>query len=189
MRAFALAVAALALSACGSENSSNQTEASACAAQATHNVTWSETERQDAIVARAEGPSCTQAVVVWTMRNADGDALWVFASTYYDMTAGGNPPDDAPATEASAVQEFLTSWVNVTEMRSGQLPEWRADQSRPGEGVEPFGYETPFDREVYDMMRQRNLPTICYAAAVAAVQCLVMDPASHAPTMIVAYGS
>ena len=39
------------------------------------------------------------------------------------------------------------------------------------------------------MLRARNLRMICYAAAVEATQCLVIDPASHAPTMIVAYGS
>jgi len=38
------------------------------------------------------------------------------------------------------------------------------------------------------MLRARNLPMICYAAAAEASQCLIVDPASHAPTMMVAYG-
>jgi len=47
---------------------------------------------------------------------------------------------------------------------------------------------TPFDRETYEMLRARNLAMICYAAAVEASQCLIIDPGSQAPTMIVAYG-
>lgn len=187
MRHMIFAIAALALGACAQEQPSR--EAAACTETVTHDVTWSQGGAADTITAHGEGPSCKQAVVTFVARNSVGDPLWTFASTYYDMTVGGLPPEGAPDVTGEELRRFLTSWADVTEMRSNELPEWRADQSRPGEGVQALAYESPFEREVYEGMRSRGLPTICYAAAVAAVQCLVIDPASHAPTMIVAYGS
>lgn len=187
MRHVMFAIAALALSACAPPQQQAATEG--CALRATHDVIWSQQAAPDTITARSDGPTCKQAVVSFVARNAQGDPLWTFASTYYDMTVGGAPPEGAPDVTNDQVQSFLASWADVTLKTSTDLPEWRAGQSRPGEGVEALGYETPFDREVYEAMRGRGLPIICYAAAVAAVQCLIMDPASHAPTMIVAYGS
>ncbi|MEZ6022191.1 MAG: hypothetical protein R3C16_01975 [Hyphomonadaceae bacterium] len=37
------------------------------------------------------------------------------------------------------------------------------------------------------MLRAGDLPMLCYAAAVEASQCLIIDPLSHAPAMIVAF--
>ena len=187
MRIFLFAIAAIGLSACAEPQPEHA--AAACSQTATHNVTWSQAGAADTITAHGEGPSCKQAVVTFVARDAAGDPLWTFASTYYDMTVGGAPPEGAPDIAPEELQRFLASWADVTETTSSDLPEWRDGMSRPGEGVEALGYETPFTREVYEAMRGRGLPTICYAAAVAAVQCLVIDPASHAPTMIVAYGS
>jgi hypothetical protein len=56
------------------------------------------------------------------------------------------------------------------------------------EGAETFSYDTPFDREVYEMLRARDLPMICLAAALEGSQCLIVDPATHAPALMVAYG-
>jgi hypothetical protein len=185
MRTLLLALAALTLAACGERAT---TADAACARSVTHDVTWSDAAAPDVITTRADGPSCTQAVVTFAIRDAGGDPLWAFASTYYDLTAGGPPPDGAPAVTNEQMDEFLTGWANVTESRSGELPEWRADAATLTESATTFAYDTPFDRETYEMLRGRNLPMICYAAAAEGTQCLVVDPFSHAPTMIVAYG-
>jgi len=129
-----------------------------------------------------------QAVVTFVARNAAGDPLWAFASTYYDMTAGGAPPEGAPAVLVADVDRFLAGWADVTTQRSSELPEWREGVATLTESATTFAYDTPFDRETYEMLRARNLPMICYAAAVEASQCLIVDPASRAPAMIVAYG-
>jgi hypothetical protein len=68
------------------------------------------------------------------------------------------------------------------------LPEWREGVDTLSSSAPTFSYNTPFERNTYEMLRARSLPMICYAAAVEATQCLVIDPASNAPTMIVAYG-
>lgn len=187
MRRIVVALAAaLALSACGQQQTAET--ATGCARSAAHEVTWSSEGAPDTITATSDGPSCLQAVVTLTMRNADGDALWVFSGTHYDLTAGGNPPEDAPAVTEAQMDEFLAGWANVSEMRSGELPEWRENAVSLTESVQGFSYDTPFERETYEMLRARNLPMVCYAAAAEASQCLLMDPASHAPTMIVAFG-
>lgn len=180
-----LLAAALALSACG-QNASTQ---SACARSATHEVTWSAEGSPDTITTRADGPSCAQAVVTFVARNSAGDPLWAFASTYYDMTFGGIPPEGAPAVTNEQMDAFLTGWANVTEERTAAfLPEWREGFETLSASAQTFSYDTPFDRETYEMLRARDLPMICYAAAVEASQCLIIDPASRAPIMIVAYG-
>lgn len=185
MRIFILA-AALTLTACGARET--VTAGQGCAREAAHEVTWTSEIAPDTITTRSDGPSCTQAVVTFTARNAAGDPLWTFASTYYDLTAGGLPPEGAsPATEEQ-MDTFLAGWANVTVTTSSTLPEWRAGVSTLTESAPTFAYDTPFERETYETLRARDLRMICYAAAVEATQCLVIDPATSAPTMIVAYG-
>ncbi|MCX7357319.1 MAG: hypothetical protein NT015_04115 [Alphaproteobacteria bacterium] len=186
---FVLIAAALALSGCTfSTNTAGTQNASGCERTATHNVTWSTDGADDTITTRSDGPTCAQAVVTFVARNSAGDPLWVFASTYYDMTSGGIPPEGAPAITDEQMDTFLAGWANVTLQRSGELPAWREGFDSLSASAQTFSYDTPFDRETYEAMRARNLQMICYAAAVEATQCLIIDPSSHAPIMIVAYG-
>ena len=180
--------AALALGACGESPSPETQVMNGCSVTARHDVSWTSAEATDVILTSSQGPSCAQAVVTFVARNAEGDPLWAFASTYYDMTAGGVPPEGAPDVSMEQMRTFLAGWADVTTQRSGELPEWREGVATLTESATTFAYDTPFDRETYEMLRARNLPMICYAAAVEASQCLIVDPASHAPTMIVAYG-
>lgn len=184
---FVLIAAALALSACNlSTNTAENT--AGCARTGTHNVTWSTEGAEDTITTTSHGPTCAQAVVTLVARNSSGDPLWVFASTYYDMTMGGIPPEGAPAVTDEQMDTFLAGWADVTLQRSGELPEWREGVDTLSASAQTFSYDTPFDRETYEAMRARNQQMICYAAAVEATQCLIIDPFSHAPVMIVAYG-
>lgn len=187
MRLLLIAALAIVAAAC-TQQTSQQSAANGCARTATHDVVWTQEGAPDTITTSSQGPSCAQAVVTFVARNTAGDPLWAFASTYYDMTAGGVPPEGAPAVTDEQMNTFLSGWANVTASRSGTLPEWREGVATLTESATTFAYDTPFDREVYEMLRARDLPMICYAAAVEATQCLIVDPASHAPTMIVAYG-
>jgi hypothetical protein len=184
MRILSLA-AALALSACGQTGPAAD---AGCARTATHDVTWSNESAPDIITTQSAGPSCAQAVVMFVVRNADGDPLWAFASTYYDMRMGGAPPEGAAPVPNEEMDEFLAGWANVSLQRSSELPEWREGFDTLSASAQTFSYDTPFDRETYEMLRARDLQMICYAAAVEASQCLIIDPASHAPIMMVAYG-
>jgi hypothetical protein len=182
-----LLVVVLALSSCGQPRDS-AVSAEGCARAATHEVSWTNADAPDVITARSEGPTCAQAVVTFVARNAEGDPLWAFASTYYDLTVGGVAPEDAAPVSEAEMDRFLSGWADVTQMRSSELPTWREGAATLTESATTFAYETPFDRETYEMLRARDLPMICYAAAAEATQCLIVDPASQAPTMIVAYG-
>lgn len=182
MRGIIFGFALFALGACGQTD-----QRSTCARTATHDVTWSSTT-PDTITASSDGPSCAQAVVSFVVRNGAGDPLWAFSSTYYDLTAGGVPPEGAPTVTTEQMDQFLAGWARATEMRSAELPEWREGVATLTESAATFSYDTPFDRETYEMLRGRNLPMLCYAAAVEGSQCLVIDPFSHAPIMIVACG-
>lgn len=186
MRELFLSLAVLTLAACGQRTATNADEG--CARVATHEVSWSNASAPDVVSARAEGPSCVQAVVTLSLRNADGDPLWAFASTYFDLTTGGAAPEDAPTIAAEEMDAFLAGWADVTLSSSGELPQWREGAATLSESATTFAYDTPFEREAYEMLRGRNLAMICYAAAVEATQCLVIDPLSNTPTMIVAYG-
>jgi hypothetical protein len=184
MRVLAVALAALSLTACGQPQ--NRTDTS-CAREVTREVIWSGVA-PDIITARAEGPNCVQAFVTLSIRSAAGEALWIHAGTYYDMVAGGAPPMDAPEVSDEQMDAFLASWAKPTLSRTGALPTWGEDAATLAESASVFSYDTPFDRETYEALRARNLPTLCYAAAVEATQCLIVDPLSNAPAMIVAYG-
>jgi hypothetical protein len=186
MRIALVLMTSIALSACEQQRTAGSGQG--CARSAAHELTWSDALASDVITARADGPSCRQAVVTWVARNAAGDPLWAFASTYYDMRFGGAAPEATPAVSEAEVDEFLAGWANVTEMRSGALPAWRAGASSLTESATTFAYDTPFDRETYEMLRARDLPMICFASAVEATQCLIIDPASNAPTVLAAYG-
>ena len=188
MRRFVFALVAIALVACGQQQQTATTTQSGCERSATHEVTWTNETTPDTITTRSEGPSCAQAVVTFIARNANGDALWAFASTYYDLTTGGVPPEGAPPVTDEQMDTFLAGWANVTVTRAGTLPEWREDAETLSASAQTFSYDTPFNRETYEAMRTRDLPMICYAASVEGTQCLIIDPASNAPIMIVAYG-
>ena len=188
MRRMVLGAAALFVCACGQQTQSPATPAvDGCARSRTHQVAWTNSDAPDTIIVRAQGPSCVQAVVTFIARNARGDPLWTFISTYHDMTTGGLAPADARPVSPEQIDRFLAGWANVTAQSSGRLPEWREGGQNVGSNG-GLTYTTSFARETYEAMRQRNLAMICYAAAVDATQCLVVDPSSNAPAMIVAYG-
>jgi hypothetical protein len=188
MRGTILGAATLLLCACGQQTqTASAPTPSGCARSATHQLVWTDPQAPDTITAHSEGPSCAQAAVSLVARNAHGDPLWTFINTYHDMTAGGRAPDDAPAVSSEQVDRFLTGWADVTAQTSNHLPEWREGAEHVGTNGDLI-YNTSFSRESYEAMRQRNLRMICYAAAVAVTQCLVVDPSSNSPALIVAYG-
>ena len=183
MRYFTL-ILPLALLACGQQQAANQ---GGCALSASHEITWSNPDSPDTVTTRADGPSCKQAAVTLVIRDAQGDPLWAFASTHYAMTAGdGAIPADASEVTETAMTQFLANWADVTMQSSGELPEWREGESALR--GETFSYHTDFEREAYAMLRGRDLPMACYAGGAETSQCLVIDPLSNAPALLVAYG-
>jgi hypothetical protein len=182
MRFLAL-VAFTLLGACGGAPSVD----AGCSRSARHEIAWSNAGARDVVAAYAEGPTCAQAIVTLSIRNAEGDPLWAFASTHLAMQAGdGALPEAATAVSAEKMDAFLANWANLSVQKSSTLPQWRDGDATLT--AETFSYHTDFDRAAYEMLRTRDLAMACYAAGVETVACLVVDPFSHAPAQIVAYG-
>jgi hypothetical protein len=160
--------------------------ASGCAREARHEITFSDPSKPDIVTARAEGPSCAQAIVTLTIRNADGDALWAFADTYQHMIAGDAPIEPAPKPED--VERFLKSWADVTLAKTSALPEWREGDEHLTGGDSGMSYSTALGREAYEELRKRDLNEACYAIHVEGSECIVMDPFAHTPISLVRFG-
>jgi hypothetical protein len=192
MRALAALLVTVALAACVQREGPPHPQAndSACARTKIHTVHWSSQTDADTVSARSEGPTCAQAVVTLTVRNRDGDPLWVFANTYHDLHTGGVPPPGItpPTVTTDEMEYFLTGFVDVTQMRSSQLPAWTDGAAGPADPSRPFHYSTAFPRDTYEALRASDRPLICYAAAAEATQCLIIDPASNSPAVIIAFG-
>lgn len=187
MRALATCAVAVFLAACNPHGDGARSD-SACVRVATRSTNWSSEQSVDTISARAEGPTCAQSVVTFTIRNADGDPLWTFASTFYEMTVGGRT-DEPAAVSAEEVDSFLASWVDVTVNRSSDLPAWTEGADALSAAADGMSYYTDLNRETYEDLRGRNLPQLCFAAGVDSSRCLVVDPHTHAPLAIVAFGA
>jgi hypothetical protein len=186
MRRWLIGALTLMAAACGGEGPQQTQSDAGCARTATREVIWSDDQAPDTVTATASGPTCAQTVVTLVIRSADGEPLWAFASTYYDMIIGGR--GEPIEVSEQDVDRFLAGWADVSLNTSGALPEWPEGAASPGEAVEGMAYYTEFDRETYNSLRARNLRQLCFAAAVEASQCLVIDPLSHAPAVLVAFG-
>lgn len=188
MRAALIGLLTLALAACSQQAQQNASIENGCALSAAHELNWSSEAQPDRVTATAEGPTCEQAVVTLVLRNAAGDPLWTLSNTYLDMVAGGGGPETPAPVAREEMQRFLDGWVDLSLGRSGELPAWTEGAATLTDAVQGMSYDTAFDRETYEALRARNLQQVCYAAATEASQCLIIDPASHSPTMIVAFG-
>lgn len=153
-----------------------------CARAATRELRLTGADTSERITARSSGPSCAQAIVVWTLRGANGDPLFVFASTYADMA---NNPVDRPVT-TDTMDNFLRAWIRAPVQSSEpSLPDWpEGAASLAASAPESASYDTPYERETYLALRARNLPLLCVFNSAESEQCLIVDPIAHAPTVI-----
>lgn len=184
MRFLILTAALLALGAC---NQAQQPVAqNGCARSVTHEVLFTNSETPDVFTASAEGPSCDQAVVSLTLRAADGTPLMTTSDIYTNIRFGGGRPPDAAPTSPEEMDQFLTGWANVSELKTGTLPAWAPGATAPeGDGI---SYSSDFGQEAYELMRARDSAMLCYAAGMEASSCIVVDPATNTPSKFVTFG-
>lgn len=194
MRLFWIAI--LALAACSPPPAPSQQPVAVgesgpgCTRAALKRVAFSDpSQSTDIVTAESKGPTCAQAVVTLTIRDAAGDPLWVHAETFAAMEGGGARPASMPAAVAADLDRFLASWADVTLKRTGDLPPWREGAATLGDSVTGMSYATPFDRLTYERLREQNVPDLCFAAGAESSQCIVMDPASHTPSLMVSFGA
>jgi hypothetical protein len=158
------------------------TQPAGCTREVTRNVRFSDDDTDDTLTVSASGPACGQAVLHLTIRAANGDPLWAFATIWKDMGRSENPtPQDVDA--------FLAQWATVELKKSGTLPEWREGAGSLEESEQGGSMSTPYGREAYEALRARDLPLLCFLNSMESSQCLIVDPASHAPTAIIFMGA
>lgn len=185
MRFFALACAALALSACGQERPAGP---KACARVATETAAWSNPAAPDTITANAEGPACAHAALTLVISNANGEVLWTYVSDYQSMVTGGALPENPAPVSFDDMDRFLELWADVSLIRSGTLPQWREQAAVLEENAEAAIYRTNLGRAAYESLRARDVNLICYAAHVDVSQCLAIESALNGAAMIVSFG-
>lgn len=190
MRALLLAAAAGLLAACSQPATETPVEAAAdegCMREYSRQVTFSNSQQPDTISVTAEGPNCRQAVVTLVLRNAAGDPLWVLASLYSNM--GPLDPQQAQDASFEQVDNFLRDWATGAALTTRNSPEWpetaaSLQEADSGGGV----YWTPYQREAYQAIRDRNLPMICFTNGWESSECIIVDPGSNQPTVFLRFG-
>jgi hypothetical protein len=184
MRALILGFFLVTLAAC--ERLPDSTQGS-CARSVEADVVFSNPEEPDRVTARAEGPSCAEAAVTLTIRDATGKLLWVFSAPYRNLSGGEGVADRFQPTPEE-IDRFLASWADLTHQRSSALPVWPEGAAHLSGGDSGLSYDTDFGREAYEMLRARDLPEACFAIATEGSECIVMDPATSEAISIVRFG-
>lgn len=184
--AFALA---LVLAACSQQNAPQSAPAASAPAVAaaepegcdivqTRTVALTSTEKPDTVEARALGPDCDHAVILLTVRAADGRALHAYADAQPWFEA---EIDTSKGITRAQMTTFLSEWATITPETAQRLPEWKAgrDVLQPEDAM---GYyvSSPLDREVYTDLRKRNVPIACYAIGREGQKCIAFDPSTKA---------
>lgn len=176
MRFLLFAMAALALSACGDQQ---RDAAGDCIATATRELSWPEGDARVTVTASSDGQDCDTAIATLVLHSAGGRTMHVFTAPYADV---------APSLAPGDAEAFIESWADVTQLRSGALPEWSAAMANPGEGVQALPYRSRLEREAYEAMRAQNLATVCMATALDATECFVID-ADEGARSVLGYAS
>ncbi|MGE0045692.1 MAG: hypothetical protein AB7J28_16595 [Hyphomonadaceae bacterium] len=161
-----------------------------CGAERTRTLSYFGYQQPLTLTARADGPSCPNAVVTLVLRDPAGRPLWVLAGPYHGLATLGDPEmlDDPVSRDDVAL--FLDRWVQPTQNRTGEMPDWPETAASLQEAEGPgIIYFTPHGRETYLALRQHNLPMLCFINAWESSECLIIDPASHMPSVFVRFGS
>jgi hypothetical protein len=142
-----------------------------CTARAT--TQWSTAADANAsIEAITTGPDCARAVATLIIRNGSGEPI--YSATHIPsqvMTL-------AQASTPQAMQTALTEWIdpagNTTMQTSSALPEWPASADSPQNGEFPFYPAEGYARELYNQVRDANVPLYCYVQGMESLDCLAL---------------
>jgi hypothetical protein len=170
MRIFVIVAVALA-AACTPLAEEQDVMSEGCDARAA--AQWSTPADPNASVeAITTGPDCARAIATLIIRNGSGEPL--YSETY-------QPPQVMTLAQAStptAMQTALAEWIdpasNTTMQTSSALPEWLANADSPQNGEFPFYLEEGYTRELYDQVRDANVPMYCYVQGMESMNCLAL---------------
>lgn len=129
----------------------------------------------DQIDVHAFGPTCAQATVTVTLRNANGDALWARAEPYAQLTL---TDPSMPAASPEIMRQTLATMLAGARLdRTSSAPDWPAEQ--PSLAVEDGALnETQLPREFYLQLRARALAMLCIPFGQETESCIYYDSES-----------
>lgn len=127
----------------------------------------------DVIEARAIGPDCAKAVVVWTLRTGAGKPVWTYAAPYEWLAAPADP------TSVAEMQTFLERWAGVTVDDTSASPVWAVEDVAAPEAWGPAG-SSMFLRDTYESIRAAQMPRVCVPTSKETYQCIFYDAEAEA---------
>jgi hypothetical protein len=147
-----------------------------CIAPANREVAVTAPEAKDILEAYVVGVDCGQAVLLLTLRKADGVLLWSHSVRATDTWAFVPASDDTPIVPAEGMKTFLSDVLkNVRIEKTGEAPDWPEGAERP---QDPSGlyHTTPLPRDAYIVLRRKNVPMLCVQAEMGTSYCAAYDP-------------
>ncbi|MGE3302452.1 MAG: hypothetical protein AB7M12_05005 [Hyphomonadaceae bacterium] len=190
VRAAALAAMLFALACSPAEKPAETAQSSAapadCARVVRRTIAFTAPDAQDVIEARAIGPDCDAAVVVFSLRRADGAPLWAMARAHaWARDPGGAY---APSHDAAAMDAFLTEWANARQDTTAALPDWPERENVFKDQLGGLN-ATPLPREQYLDVRRQGAPRLCFAADAETIDCIYYDAQKGEARKILEIGS
>jgi hypothetical protein len=150
---------ALSLSACAPANDMGH-----CNVVATRTVAFSAAAAEDEIIIRAIGPTCHNAVGLYTVHGGDGHPMHAWSAPL--SRAFGQLSENGDAEETQA---FLQRWADETELATTQSsPEWSA----------LIQGQSTLDQLTYEDIRARDLPMLCHYSGTGRQACVFFEPAA-----------
>ncbi len=157
-------------------SSESQTQAALCIPSQTREVAITAAGAKGMLEAQVIGATCEQAVVLLTLRKADGFLLWSHSARATDTWAFVPASDDAPVNTPKAMEAFLAEVLkNVRVAKTGEAPDWPEGAERP-ENPSGLYHATPFPRDAYVTLRKKNAPMLCVQAEMGTSYCAAYDP-------------
>jgi len=142
-----------------------------CDARAT--AQWAtDADPNASIEATTTGPDCARAVATLIIRNGSGEPL--YSETHIPSQVMTLAQASTPAAMQTALQEWVDPASNTTMQTSSALPEWPANADSPQNGEFPFYAAEGWTRDLYNQVRDANVPLYCYVQGMESVNCLAL---------------
>jgi hypothetical protein len=170
MRAIVIAAALAAACTPAAEKTAEQSTDAGC--NATASAPWAAGDETITVEATSAGADCASAEATIKLRRADGGEL--YAQTFpasQVMTLAG-------AESAPDMERRLREWVsppNAAPDSTGDLPEWAANETNPGESDFPFHPYGGMDRAAYESLRAADEPMFCFVQGMESQSCFWLD--------------
>jgi hypothetical protein len=163
-----------ALAACTPAAPDNDAGLPLCTAPVRKEIALSAPDARDILEFAAVGATCAEAVILTTVRNADGKLIWTRSDTASDTFAFVGA--GAGETPEEGITRLMNSWARTAAVSTtADAPDWKEGADRPqNETGLWFGTRSP--REEYLAERAASRPMLCHPFGVNQQVCVAYYP-------------